>query len=121
MLTAEQLAEAQQMLEAAKNGNGGGWAAAPAPVSAFAQPAQPNAGGPEAVLVPIKLQTPNGGEMRVYLQFPGAMAANPSALMNALGQLAASGMPLDVWFKKNNWGGRGNGHGGGWNGGNRGW
>lgn len=127
MLTPEQLAEAKQMIEAAaagSNGNGthtpGGWSA-PAPVAAnpWGAPAPAGMPGPEKVLVPIKVPTPNGGTVKILLQFPGEMAANPQTLMNALAQLSQT-MPLDVWMPKQNWGGGGNGggyrngNGGGW-------
>jgi hypothetical protein len=126
MLTAEQLAEARAMIEAAA-GNGhapaSGWAA-PAPAASFA--AQPAAGpGPSQVSVPIKVPTPNGGSLRVYFAFPGEVAANQHALMNFLAQLA-NVMPLDVYTPKNNWGGGGGrgyggGNGGGWGGQRGGW
>lgn len=134
MLTAEQLAEAKQLIDSAAanaNGNGAGptgWGLAPA--SGFMAPAPQQAQGPHAVLVPIKIPTPNGGSIRVYLQFPGEAAANAQTLMALLGQLAQT-MPLDVWTPKPAWGGRGNyggnnrgnygGNGnGGWNGGSHG-
>ncbi|HLZ91085.1 MAG TPA: hypothetical protein VKQ28_05170 [Candidatus Acidoferrum sp.] len=132
MLTAEQLAEAKQTLAAAAQANGNspaGWAPAapPAPIAAassWAQPAAVAAPGPEKVLVPMKLQAPGGGTLRIYFQFPGEMAANPQALMAAIGQLAGMGLPIDVYVpKQNGFGGggynRNGGGGGGW--GNRGW
>jgi len=131
-LTAEQLEEARTMLAGAVNGHqaqpAAGWNSAqpalPTPAASFGSFAaagfqQPAAGGlPEKLLVPIKLQTPNGGTVRLYLQFPGELAANPQTLMAALAQLA-SVLPLDVYVKQQAWGGRRNG-GGGW-GGNGGW
>jgi hypothetical protein len=128
-LTAEQLAEAKAMIEAAAAANGGGGAAPGgwglAPAASFGPTQQPQVQGPRAVMIPIKIPTPNGGSIRVYLEFPGEAAANPQTLMGLLGQLAQS-MPLDVWVPKNNYDGGGyrNGRGRGWgdgNGGNRGW
>jgi hypothetical protein len=134
MITPEQLAEAKAMIAAgAANGNGGGaatppgWsaAAAPAPVATFGfqQPQMMGAPAPERVLIPIKIPTPNGGSLRVYLQFGGELA-NPQVLMQALATLAGQGFPLDVYVPKQNWGGggfRGNGGGGGWGGNRGGW
>lgn len=130
-LTAEQLAEAKAMIDAAAHGNGGGGAPAGgwgiAPAASFAPPAA-TATGPQAVMIPIKLPTPDGGTIRIYLAFPGEAAANQQSLMALLGQLSQV-MPLDVWVPKNSWGGRGgngggyggNGNGGGGWGRNRGW
>jgi hypothetical protein len=125
MLTPAQLEEAKQQLATAANGNGNsptGWtpAAAPAPIAAassWAQPAAVATPGPEKVLVPIKLQAPGGGTLRIYFQFSGEIAANPQALMAAIGQLAGIGLPIDVYMpKQNNWSNRGGGNGGsgGW-------
>jgi hypothetical protein len=65
--------------------------------------------------------------VRIYFQFAGEMAANPQALLAAIGHLATLGLPIDVWMpKQNGWGGGGGyrngngGGGGGWGGGRQG-
>lgn len=124
MLSAEQQVELNRLQAlAAGNGNGG----APAPVSSWAAPAPVPAGGIPPIIsvgIPMKLQSPSGGTLRVDLMFPAEVAANPQTLQAAIAALAAAGFPLDVWQpKQNGWGGGGNrnGGGGGWGGGQRGW
>src|ERR1051326_849760 len=117
MLTPAQLEEAKAQMAAAANGNGNsGWMppTAPAPITAspWGQPAAA-APGPEKVLVPLKLQAPGGGTLRIYFQFPGEIAANPQAWMAAIGQLAQMGLPIDVYVPKQNGFGYGGGRGGG--------
>lgn len=123
MLTAEQLAEAKAMIEAAGNGHGAtngtpagnGWALAPAASFTTPQQGMPQ---PQGLDVPIKIPAGNG-TVRLYLRFGPEAAASPQSIMAVLNALAAAGMPIDVYVPKNSWGGRG-GNGGGW-GGNRGW
>lgn len=70
----------------------------------------------EGVMVPIKVQTPEGS-LRVYLMLPAEVGASEDALMSALEGLAAQGAPLDVYQPNQNRGGWGGGnHNGGGNG-----
>lgn len=124
-LTPEQVAEAKALIDsaAAANGNGngggqGGWGLAPA--ASFTPAAQAGLPAPQGLEVPLKIPTPNGGSIRVYLRFGPEAAANPQTIMAVLNALANAGMPLDVWMPKNNWGGRGGNGGGGWGGQQRG-
>jgi hypothetical protein len=56
------------------------------------------------VSIPLSLDTPKG-KLRVYLSFPGTMAANPEALMSLVQQLDSAGMPLDFWSSGSGWSG----------------
>lgn len=130
--TPAEVENAKALLAAAAAANGNQqtqipWNGAPAPVSSWAAPA-PAMGAvptPEKVLVPIKLQCPDGSTLRIYMQFPGDLAANPQAMMAAIGALKAAGIPLDTWQPQNRgWGGGGgygNRGGNGGSGGGGGW
>lgn len=67
---------------------------------------------PDAVLVPIELNTPDGGSVRMYLSF-GGQHATPQGIMTLLQTLMMQGIPVKAYYPKQRWGGNG---GGGWNG-----
>lgn len=62
----EQLRATLNAYDAAQQGTAGGWA----------QPRPQAAGGVLGVNVPIKVQTPDGGSIRVYLVLPAEEAAS---------------------------------------------
>lgn len=67
----------------------------------------------QGIGIPVALQTPLG-KVRVYFWLGPEAAASPEALMSALEQLSAAGIPIDAWDSgKSGWGGKS----GGWNGG----
>jgi hypothetical protein len=78
------------------------------------QAAQPTALNVQGAAVPVALQTPIG-KVRVYFWLGPEAAASPEALMAALEQLAAAGIPIDAWDSgKSGWSGKSSG----WNGSN---
>ena len=84
--------------------------------------ARPSAGPISGVNVPIKVQTPDGGSIRIYLTLAAEVIQSQASLFAALSALAAQGMTLDVYMPKPAWGGNGGGYrgnGGGWGGGRR--
>jgi len=78
------------------------------------QPTAPNV-AVTGVGVPIKIQTPDGGSIRIDLMLPPDAAANPQTLMATLQHLQAQGWPLDIWKPRNQQGSGWNRSGGGWN------
>lgn len=99
-----------QMLNQQHAPAAGGWGAA-----AAAAPLQV-----QAVNVPLKLQLPDGGTLRVYVQLPGELMQSQQALMGAIQGMMQQGFPLDVWRPQGSgdWGNSGGSWGS--NGGNRG-
>lgn len=78
------------------------------------------------VNVPIRVGTPDGGTIRLYLTLPASVASSEDSLIGALAALAAKGVPLDIYQPRESrgWGGRGNngnGNGNGWGGRGRRW
>jgi hypothetical protein len=61
---------------------------------------------PEAVLVPVALETEHG-KVKIHLQFPGTAASSPGALFALINDLIGKGIPVDAWQKKEGWSGGG--------------
>ncbi|MCB0266059.1 MAG: hypothetical protein KDE57_12980 [Calditrichaeota bacterium] len=98
-----------QQLQQMQNSNG----TAPLnPLLSGWQKPQPQAFGVQAVNVPVSLQT-SAGKVRVYFQLPAEVAASPDALMNAIENMIAAGIPVDAWggSSSDSWGGRNNSNG----------
>jgi hypothetical protein len=59
---------------------------------------------PESVSVPISVQTPSAGKVRLYLNFQG-VSITPESVNALIDSLINKGIPVDVWQQDKGWGG----------------